>query len=391
MLAFLAIFMTPEDVGYYGLLTATIGWTIYFVGWDFYTFSSRELIENRSTDIAGLLGNQLALYAGTYLLISPAIVLVFVTNVLPSQYALCFVLLIVLEHLGLELGRILVALSHPLISGVMLFLRGGAWCLVLLAMFALFPHMRGLDMVMASWVAGSATGLAVGLLSLWRPLVSSPKFTLNPRWVARGLAVALPLMLASLAIRGIFTFDRFWMQSLGGPTVLGAYVLFAGIATALVSFIDAGIVDFAYPRVVRAAKLGNSADYKREMRHLTASVILAVAVLGLCCWGGFVLFLPFLHNPAYSENAYLLLPILGAMALYGLSTAPHVGLYAHGKDRVIVTSQLLGLGVFVAVVLGLGPLLGPSTIPWALIAAFSTILSWKLAGYVILQRELDAA
>lgn len=388
VLAVLAILLPPEDVGYYGLLTATIGWTMYFVGWDFYTFSMREIISRGPAGLAEIVRNQATLYGLTYLLITPAVVLVFALDILPARYGFWFAALLVLEHLGLEVGRVLLSLCRPLLAGFLLFLRGGSWCILVSILLATVPVLRHLDFVLASWTVGSLLGLLVGLASLRRIESDKAAASINWSWLARGLKVALPLMLASLAVRGIFTLDRFWMEMIGGAGVLGAYVLFIGVATAVLSFVDAGIVDFAYPRVVGAARSNKPETFLSEMRRLKWSVLAAVLILSLLCWLGFSLFIGFLPNPIYADNLGLLPPILLAVALYGISTIPHVGLYAHGRDRIIVASQLCGLAVF-ALTIWLGHKMGGvAIIPLALVAAFATILLWKLAAYLFLRREL---
>src|SRR5690606_32976023 len=98
-------------------------------------------------------------------------------------------------------------------------------------------------------------------VSLWRMSGGQTFHAIDWRWIAKGLGVALPLMLASLAVRGIFTIDRFWVEAIGGASTLGAYVLFVGVATAVLSFVDAGIVDFAYPRVIRSARSGANTNF----------------------------------------------------------------------------------------------------------------------------------
>lgn len=388
LLALMAILMSPADVGHYGLLTAAIGWTMYLVGWEFYTFSMREIIAQGPNHVRSIARNQAVLYATTYLLISPIVILVFVTDTLPSRYGIWFAVLLILEHLGLEAGRILLSLSRPLLTSIMLFLRGGAWCIIAIGAMLALPELRHLDFILASWSVGSGIGLIVGLASLYRMTDRSTAKVVEWRWIGKGLSVALPLMIASLSVRGIFTVDRIWIEIIGGADVLGAYVLFIGVATAILSFVDAGIVDFAYPRIVLAAKTGKIAEFRSEMRRLEWSVGAAVLILSIGCWLGFVMFVRFLPNPIYEQHMGLITPIILAMALYGISSVPHLALYAHHQDRTIVASQLVALAVFFAAVSLLTPMFGVASVPIALVAAFTIIVLWKSLAYLTLQGRL---
>lgn len=390
LLALMAVLMAPSEVGQYGLLTAAIGWTMYFVGWEFYTFSMREIISQGAGNARALARNQAVLYGATYLAIAPVVVLIFATGLLPSRYGVWFAVLLVLEHLGLEVGRALLSLSRPLIASLMLFLRGGLWCIVVAGTMLAVPEFRHIDLVLVSWAIGSGLGLVVGLACFYRITERVAARHIDWRWIGKGLTVALPLMAASLSIRGIFTIDRIWVEQLSGGDVLGAYVLFIGVATAILSFVDAGIIDFAYPRVVKSAKTGNNTEFRNEMRQLEWRVGLAVLVLSLACWLGFALFVRFLPNPVYQQNLGLLAPIVLAMALYGVSAVPHVALYAHDRDRIIVASQIVALGVFFVVVFALGPSFGVAAVPTALLASFITVLLWKTMAYLALQRRLAA-
>ncbi|MGN6620788.1 MAG: hypothetical protein ACTHKR_06965, partial [Sphingomonas sp.] len=42
---FLAKYLDASSVGYYGLFTATITYALYFVGLDYYVFTSREIVK----------------------------------------------------------------------------------------------------------------------------------------------------------------------------------------------------------------------------------------------------------------------------------------------------------------------------------------------------------
>src|SRR5690606_13458856 len=71
-------------------------------------------------------------------------------------------------------------------------------------------------------------------------------------WLKKGVLVALPLLIATLALRGIMTVDRFAFEALNGPDLLGVYSLFMGMAGAVLAFMDAGVFAFLYPRMITA-------------------------------------------------------------------------------------------------------------------------------------------
>lgn len=389
---FLAKLLSPEEVGHYGLLAATLGWLIYLVGCEFYAFSTRDLIGRDAPQVLGLLRNQGILFAITHVAVWPFVLFAFYSDLLPGHYWPWFILLLALEHLGLELGRMLVALSRPVTASFVLFLRGGAWCIVAAAAMWLVPALRSLDFLFAAWFVGALAALVLGMVRLLELPRSSLRQPIDWRWIAVGLRTSLPLMVASLAVRGIFTIDRFWADALGGPATLGAYVLFVGLAMAVLSFLDAAVIDFAYPRIVATVKSGRVEDYFTAMKGLAMSVVISVLVLCAGCWVTSLALVYWLDNPTYSKNAFLLPWILLATAIYGISMIPHVGLYARGQDKVIIFSQLAALAAFV-IIATLGSGAGISIVPFALVGAFTLLLVWKSIAFWFTRRQIlaDAA
>ena len=49
----LARFLTPAELGLYGLLAATIGYALHLLGLDFYTYTTRELLKRPREEWGG--------------------------------------------------------------------------------------------------------------------------------------------------------------------------------------------------------------------------------------------------------------------------------------------------------------------------------------------------
>lgn len=380
LIFFLAKFLDPHDVGLYGLLVATIGYALYAVGFEFYTYSARELIGSDRHQWLALIRDQSVFFVFTYLFVLPFALMAFFLGWLPWAYAGWFFLLLIFEHVAQELNRLLVVMSEQLLASVILFIRSGAWCLLLVFLMWWMPEARKLEWVLVAWCIGAGLGCLMG----WARILSLNKAALRNkidwRWIVKGLKLAFPLLIASLAIRGIFTFDRYWVESMVGLDVLGVYVIFIGMATSIVSFLDAGVIVFLYPKIVAAAKVGDDEAFCVGMRKLFWDILLVTLVLVV-----FVLLasrpvLAWIDKDIYVENLFLLKWLFLAIVFYAASMIPHVGLYAHGWDKAILFSQLCGLAVFFLVVYG-GASYGVVIVPWALCFSFLTILIWKLLAY----------
>jgi O-antigen/teichoic acid export membrane protein len=381
LLFFLAKFLEPDEVGLYGLIAATIGYALYALGLEFYNFSTREIIGKDPRLWLGLIRDQMVLYALVYLILLPLALIVFYKEWLPWAYAVWFFLLLFLEHMAQEFNRILVAISEQLLASIVLFMRSGIWGLVVIAAMWSEPGTRTLAFCLGAWALGALLACAVAISRLAALDKGALKAPVNWRWILRGIKIAVPLLAASLAIRGIFTFDRYWVEGVAGLDVLGPYVLFIGMAMAILSFLDAGVIVFFYPKLVASAKLSDSSVFKSDMRKLFFNVAGTTLIFVLACGGLAPVVLHWLNNPIYDENLYLLYWLLLAITIYAFSMIPHLGLYAHNHDRPIFLSQLAAFFLFVAVAYLGQDHFGVLIIPVSMCVAFGMILVWKLIAF----------
>ncbi len=361
------------------------------LGLEFYTYSMRELIASPPHAQPSILRDQIVFYLFTYALFLPPLILLFMGDFLPWMLVCWFYVLLILEHVAQELNRVLVALSLQLEASIVLFVRSGAWGLALIPLMWATPSLRELHAALAAWSIGAAAACALGAWWIVRKFeVQNPK-PIDWRWIKRGVRIALPMLIAALAIRGLFTFDRYWVEAIGGLDTLGAYVLYAGIGNAVISFLDAGVVVFFYPRLVSAARTNDLLGYRTAMKSLRINIILSTCLLTTLAFSAAFFIVEWLDKPDYDENFHLLAWILAAMLIYGLSHTPHLGLYAQGRDRTLVLSQLAALVTFLISAIALNDSLGVTSVPAALCAAFAALYLWKALAYKEMLRELNVS
>lgn len=381
LIFFLARFLEPAQLGLYGLLTATIGYSLYLLGFDFYTFTTREVLKRDRHEWGGLLKDQGALSLVLYAIFIPLLSLIFIKGLLPWSLAGWFFALLVLEHINQELGRLLIAISEQLLASVMLFLRQGTWAIAVTALMAIEPTTRSLDYVFGGWTVAGLVAVIAGAYRLTQLGIGGWHKKVDWNWIVTGLKVSIPLLVATLALRGVFTLDRYWLQSLGGLEIVGAYVLFMGISGTLMAFLDAGVFAFSYPGLISAHHKQQPVLFRKNLRHL----LIQTVTLSVAFVVGSLLLIPYLlswlGNPLYTTQQYLYPWVLIIMVLYALGMVPHFALYAQGIDRPIIHSHIASLFVF-----GMAtwlfsqrwPLLA---VPLGLCAAFTLILTWKVWAF----------
>lgn len=377
LIFFLARFLEPAELGIYGLLTATVGYSMYLLGFDFYTYSTRELLKRERKEWGGVLKAQGILTLGLYLFFLPLLSFLFVYDLLPMKVLYWFFVLLVLEHLGQELGRLLITASEQLYASLILFLRTGVWAILVVGLMLIEPQMRDLNVVFLAWSLGGLLALCVGVCRIKRLEISGWGAQVDWIWLIRGLKVAFALLVATLAIRGVFTLDRYWFQELAGLELLGAYVLFMGVSMALMSFLDAGIFAFIYPGLISAYQQHDAVGFRRGMLKLLLQTVCVTGAFALIAVMAIGPLLMWLDKPLYSHQQDLFVWILLATVLYAVGMIPHYGLYAQGHDRPIIFSHVASLIIFSLATWSFAQYWPHLAVPLGLCVSFFCVLCWK--------------
>lgn len=378
---FLARYVTPASVGYYGLFTATVGYALYLVGLDFYTYNTRELMRVPREQHGRMIRDQAVLAVGLYVLFLPVAWLLLSHAGWPAGLAYWFIPILLLEHVNQEISRILVVLSDQIGASVLLFLRQGSWALAIVAIMTLDNAARNLPSVMAAWVVAGVAAAALGSYKLARAGMGGWQSAMDWAWIRRGVVVSVSFLAATLALRALQIIDRYWLKALVDIEAVGAYVLFTGIASTLLVFLDAGVFTFSYPELIRLHQQGQRDAMQRQLRTMLLHTLLVAVGFSIVSWFVLPYLLTWIHNPVYTHYLWLYPWVLFATVVNAVGMVPHYGLYARGVDRPIIRSHIAALIVFPLTVWGLSRIQPVLAVPLGLNVAFLTILLWKASAY----------
>jgi O-antigen/teichoic acid export membrane protein len=340
----LARYLSVSEMGLFGLLFATINFAMYAVGLDFSSFTMREILSVPAETVPHLLRTQLSVHGVTYAVVLPLLLLLFVGGVLPWALAPWFFALLVLEHLGQELHRVLVTLQRSSQAGLTLFIRQGAWGVVLAVVMTLVEDTRNLDTVLVVWTACEVVGLAMGAWLL-RDLAWSGVLSRRPdwAWAKRGLSVALPLLVSTLAVTGMSTIDRYALDHFWGHDAVGVFTFFMFARSAIQGLAEVGVRLVLQPRILIARQTGAHAQYAHLMRVLFAGTLGGALALGALAAVVIEPALVLIGRPEYRAEMPAFWMVLGLTIVATIADVPHAGLYARHLDRAIVGSALIGL------------------------------------------------
>ncbi|MFG6535311.1 lipopolysaccharide biosynthesis protein [Sulfitobacter sp. 1A16787] len=328
------------------------------IGGDYYTYSQRELLSETKDRWSFVLQHHSIAAALLYFVLLPAQLLIFVFDLLPWHLAGWFFALLVAEHGAQEINRLLVAMQRQILASLVLLVRMGLWVWVALGLMWINPSYRQIETVFAAWLVGALLAAAAGFVVVWREGRPWRSWPVDWTWLRKGFAVALLYLIATTSFRSLMTFDRYFVEALAGQDYLGVYVLYIGMAMAVISVVDAGVFFFLYPKLVAAQRQDDMVQVRKLMKELTIWALGVSIVIGLLVG----LFAPWtvvtwIGNPLYAEHLHVLWLLLLMAVIYALGMVAHYGLYAHGADKSILFAHISSLLVFFTAVTLLANLL----------------------------------
>lgn len=369
----LARLLQPAELGLYGLVVATVGFSVLLIGGDFYTFVHRELLSAPPIRRWFFIQHHLIAILFLYLLFIPLHGLIFWGDLLPVALLSWFFTLLIGQHLSAEIYRLLIVLDHQLSATVVLALRAAVWVWVFvpLAWLGLYPVT--LQTVFAAWTAGVVLSIIVGSCFVFRVLGRYQVVSFDIRWLKRGFKVGTLFLLATILLRLLFAGDRYVAEYLGGPDYLGVYVLYSSISMALLSFVDPAVFAFLYPSAVRAYRSNQLERYREVMREMTVTAGLLSGVLAVTIGLISPFVLEWTGREIYVDNIWMLWLLLAGSVMFVMSMIPHYALYSKSLDKPIVMSHVFAVGIFLVVVFALGSSYREAAVPLGVVIAMAVI------------------
>lgn len=377
----LAKFLTPAELGLFGLMLATVSYSVLVVGADYYTFSQRELLARPPEKWSVVIQHQIKAQLFLYAILLPAQSVIFVFDLMDWQYALWFFALLVLEHIAQEINRLLVAMHRQLMASWVLFIRMGSWVLIVIPLMYFFEAYRTLTAIYTAWMIGSALAILLGLYAIKQTLPVWEKVQIDYSWLKKGFKVGGLFLLATLCFKGLLTFDRYAVEALSSLETLGVYVFYIGIVMGAYNFLDPAVFSFLYPRMLQSYQMKEQDRYQKTFRELIVSTILISTLLAAIIWFVTPWLIQWVDKPVYSNYLNSLGLLIAAGFVYALGYIPHYALYAMKADKWIVASHIVALITFF-VSLALFELNnGIETVALALLLAFGCMSILKMVGY----------
>lgn len=369
LLIYIARYFTVETLGVYGLFVASLTYALYFVGADFYTYSSRLILASPSDKWPFFITNQFAFYFLSYVVVAIVVLPILYWVDLDRAWMGWFYILLFSENFSQEFFRLLIILKLPLQAHTVAFFRMGAWVYVLLAFWELGGEEKSMTDIFLFWSVFNFISIAVGVYWVQKNTSAFSHRSLSYRWILEGMLVARSFLIHTAAWRAIFSLDRYLILFFQNEFMVGVYTFYSGFSNTLLTFLDTGVISQDYPTFVQMYQT-NAPDKLVARQKLTTKIGIYSVVFSLIILAATFVVVTYFTKTIYAGYFYLLPILLVANIFQTYSMIPHFILYALGKDLQIARLSIITLLVFIIAGTLLSSFLAYSAIPLALLISF---------------------
>ena len=379
---FVLVFISTEDFGVYVMIAKTLTIAIVVLGFDFYTYSQREILQGEQTNQGQKIRDQFIFYFINYLFILPLMFLVFYFDRISMEYIFWFYALLVLDHISQELYRILLVFKKSVIASALFFIKVGVWIFPLFALWMFgFENLKNIKTILFFWTTFELLAIIFGLFFIKSlPFTIDFSTTINWDWIKKGLVICLPFFIGTIASNVIEFADIYMIKEYfgeDGDTQIGIYGFFVNMGNIVQMFVQSAILIVFAPKLIESFSQDKT-KYKSlhgqmSKQNILASVLFAILV--------FVLLLPlvkFLGKTEIEQHYNLIYILVGAKVLFNFSMIYHYHLYVRHKDRLIVLTMIISAIVNLCLNYVLIPLYGIYGAAFATLASFILIFILKM-------------
>lgn len=378
----LAKLLDPEEVGLFGLIMATISFSVLIIGADYYTYTQREMLSRPTDQWSFVIQHQIKAQLILYIFLLPIQALFFVFGLIDWQYFIWFFVLLLTEHIAQEINRLLIAMQKQILASWVLFVRLGSWVLVVIPLMYVYPRFQNIETLFLAWLLGSLLAIVLGVVVIKRSLPSWHAVKTDYAWLKKGFKVGGLFLLASICFKGLLTFDRYAIEALDSISVLGVYVFYIGVVMGVYSFLEPAVFSFLYPKMLKSYHMQDKNAYQNAFKELIVSTIIISIFLGLFIWLVMPYIVNWIEKPIYEDYLSCLPILIAAGFARTLGFIPHYALYSMKGDKWIVFAHMSALLVFFVSLMFLKLDSALHTVGWALFLAFSWTGVVKTIGYV---------
>jgi O-antigen/teichoic acid export membrane protein len=381
----IARLLDPTDVGKWALYSVTIAFSATFLALDFSTYFGRELQRYTPDEVCNRFYDYSVFLGILAILLLPASALLFKFGYLDAGHIALFYLVLIGEHVAMEGFRLLTAMGRIGVANLVLFLKQGAWVVVVVSFMFARPDLASVKLLLGCWFVGCILAFVIAGISLsdlpWR---SFSRRKIDWSWIISGAKVGLLLFLGGLASRAMPVIDRHFVDHYLGSAAVAVYAFYYGVTSSMGALIESG-VSLKYYRKLLGAAGDNDMIHLRSCATKALLEITGVASFFVVAYHLVInRLLEYIGRSVYAEFSWLGWVLIGACLIRCYGVIFQYSLVGFCADRANMIISTVGLLFFIAISCVCGPRFGLAGLAAGLLS--SNLLVLTLQGIVLVNQ-----
>ena len=373
---FIGKYLSLEDLGVFGIFFSTIIFSTFILGYDFYSYRTREILSPQCVNKINIIRDQFSFYIITYFLVLPFLYILFCYKILPFRFIHFFYCLLILEHLSQEFFRIFIVLSKPITANIILFIRSGSWVILMVILFHMGLIKISLNLIFSLWLIASISSLLLSIIILKCLDIGNITEPINWKWIKNGIKVSTPFFISTISYKIIEFSNRYFIDQYLCSKDVGIFTFFINISNVVQTLVFTGIIMLIYPSLVETFDK-NKDSYKVHYKNLKKYTISFSLIISLCVLLFIPIILKLMGKVELNDNINLLWLLLISANIFNLSLIPHYSMYVKNKDLHLMVITISAAIINISLNYLLIPQLGLMGAGVSLFISYSIILFLK--------------
>ena len=343
---FIANHLSVIEVGFYGFIAAAIFLTVFAVGFEYGHHSSRQIIKCPTFLCKQKTVISLTVFGLIMFFIFSPISYYFISSNEINDYipALYFFIIAYGESYIAEHKKILISLKCPVYSGVVDFVKTGAWAYLLIALVIFKWLELSLTSILFMWALFVVFGCILVFLKLKRYYKQSIFYSL-PSFdtYKKQIYSSFPFFLSGLFLLIMEVSGRFSLQMIDLQVEAGVYTFYSGFIFAIPLFVWSASVAFDHAKILEAHEEGDTRKSDDLVIVMIRRSLLICLLLSVFLFIVFDMLLKIVDKEEYMSHInefyfFLLVPFI-----HVIDSHLYYMLYARGKDKLIALVSVISL------------------------------------------------
>lgn len=343
MVLIMSRYLTSHEFGYYGLFASLIVYLVGYIGFEFHTYSNRNIITSDNT-LNEILTNHTVFSLASIALSLPVVFCIFYFELLPFELAVPFFLVLLFEYLSLEVSRVLNILDRQIMSSFLLFFKTTFWIVPSSLLLIYEPNYRSVLFVLNSWFIGSVFALSIGAFVILRDV----GFRLEPRsvnfdWIFLGLKKSFGMFSSAQAALLLLVVDRFLIKYHAGVELTSIYIFYFGLTNAILALFESSFFVFFIPKALALFGRGDFSSIDHEIKKMGCLIFIVCVLSGITLCFTIDYLIDFTGKVEYINYKPVFYFLLVSSLVKAVSLIYHFSIYSVKEDKYLIRANFISL------------------------------------------------